>query len=120
MTLIRGILEEIKKELLKGEFSEKELRSMPYDVQFQEFIKKMQRKNKNNNLIKMSELAKVSGVRYSTISWYSQIGILPYFQKGKRLVRRYDVALSIKRLREIRKLKSKGKSIVEIKKHFTK
>lgn len=78
----------------------------------------MQRKTKNNNLIKMSELAQVSGVRYSTIKYYSEIGILPYFQQGKGLVRRYGPAKAIKRLREIRRLKDKKQSIREITKHY--
>ncbi len=73
---------------------------------------------KQDNLIKMHELAKISGFRYSTIKFYSEIGILPYLQQDKRLVRRYDPSQAVKRLQEIRKLKDKGQSIREIKKHY--
>lgn len=37
---------------------------------------------KQREFLKMSELA---GVRYSTIKYYGELGLLPYEQKGKRL-----------------------------------
>jgi len=38
----------------------------------------------------MSELAEVSGVRYDTIKYYSEIEILLFEQASKRLRRYYD------------------------------
>lgn len=73
---------------------------------------------RQNNLIKMHELAEVSNTRYSTIKYYSEIGLLPYLQQDKRLVRRYDPSKAVKRLQAIRRLKEKGQSIKEIKEHF--
>lgn len=73
---------------------------------------------KQDNLIKMHELADLSGFRYSTIKYYSEIGILPYLQHDRRLIRRYDPIKAVKRLEDIKKLRSKGRSILEIKKHF--
>jgi DNA-binding transcriptional MerR regulator len=66
----------------------------------------------------MSELAQVSGVRYSTIKYYSELGILPYFQEETRLARRYDRDEAIRRLKDIQKLKDKRLSIEEIAKHY--
>jgi DNA-binding transcriptional MerR regulator len=37
--------------------------------------------------LKMSELAELTGVRYSTIKYYCELGLLPYEQKGKRLAK---------------------------------
>ena len=73
-----------------------------------------------NNLIKRSELAKISGVRDSTIKFYSEQGLLPYQKKDKQLARRYDQSEAVKRLNEIKKLKDKRLRIDEIKKHFRK
>jgi DNA-binding transcriptional MerR regulator len=75
-------------------------------------------KSDTKNLLKMSELAQVSGVRYSTIKYYSELGILPYQQEETRLVRRYDKDEAIKRLKEIQRLKDKRLSIDEITNHF--
>ncbi len=79
----------------------------------------MEKKNKNY-LIKRSELVKISGVRDSTIKFYSEQGLLSYKKKDKRLARRYDQPETIKRLNEIKKLKDKRLRIDEIKKHFRK
>ena len=68
--------------------------------------------------IKMSELAELNGVRYSTVKYYGELGILPYEQQGKRLVKKYKREVASKRLQEILKLKSEGKTIPEIINHF--
>ena len=84
--------------------------------------KKTQKKTTKNNPIKelltMSELAEVSGVRYATIKYYSQIKILPFEQEGKRLRKYYNQKEAVKRLNEIKKLKDKRLTIKEITKHF--
>jgi len=73
---------------------------------------------KNKELLTTSELAEASGVRYSTIKYYSQIGILPFKQAGKRLRRYYKKKEALKRFNEIQKLKEKRLTIAEIIKHF--
>ena len=40
---------------------------------------------KERELLKMSELAELNGVRYSTVMIYSVLGLLPFVQYGKRL-----------------------------------
>jgi hypothetical protein len=44
---------------------------------------------KQREFLKMSELAELTGVRYSTIIFYARLGLLPFVQKGKRLARYY-------------------------------
>ena len=39
---------------------------------------------KQREFLKMSELAELNGVRYSTIKYYSELGLLPFVQHGTR------------------------------------
>lgn len=80
--------------------------------------KKKTKNNPQKELLTTSELAEASGVRYSTIKYYSEIGILPFEQTSSRLRRRYEPKETIKRLKEIQKLKDKRLTIGEIIKHF--
>lgn len=73
---------------------------------------------KKLDFVKLSELAELCGVRYSTIKYYSEIGVLPFEQKGQRLARYYPVKEAKARLKRILQLKSKHKSIPEIVSHF--
>ncbi len=66
-------------------------------------------------LLKTSELTRILGRRQSTIKYYTEIGILPYWQKDTRLARYYDKNEVIKRLKEIDDLKQKGWDIKQIK-----
>jgi len=75
---------------------------------------------KKDNLLKMSELADITGLRYSTIKFYAELGILPFTQKEKRLARYYPVKEATARLNEIRKLRAEKKSIPDIVNHFIK
>lgn len=65
-------------------------------------------------LIGRSQLAKLSGVRDSTIKHYTEVGILPFVQKEARLARRYNQAEAMTRLQEIQALKTQGLKIAEI------
>ena len=69
---------------------------------------------KTKELLTTSELVKISGVRYSTIKYYSQIGILPFEQADKRLRKYYNKIEALKRLNDIKKLKDKRLTIDEI------
>jgi len=69
---------------------------------------------KQKDFLKMSELAELCGVRYSTIKFYAELGLLPYEQKGKRLAKYYPAKEASQRVKEILHLKEKGKSIGEI------
>ena len=62
----------------------------------------------------MSELAELNGIRYSTVKFYCQLGLLPFEQQGKRLAKYYPVKEASRRIKEILRLKEKGKTVAEI------
>lgn len=66
------------------------------------------------DFLKMSELAELNGVRYSTIKFYSELGLLPFEQKGERLAKYYPAKEASKRLKEILKLRERGQTIPNI------
>ncbi len=68
----------------------------------------------------MSELAELNGVRYSTIKYYSELGLLPYEQQGDRLAKYYPAKEASKRLQDILALRAKGKSVPDIINSFIK
>lgn len=68
--------------------------------------------------VKLSELAELNGVRYSTVKYYSELGLLPYEQMGKRLAKKYNREVASTRLKEILQLKEQGKTIPDIINHF--
>ena len=80
--------------------------------------KKKTKNNPQKELLTPSELAEASGLRYSTIKFYSQIGILPFEQAGERLRRYYKKKEALKRFNKIQRLKDKRLTIEEIIKHF--
>ena len=69
---------------------------------------------KQKDFLKMSELAELCGVRYSTIKFYAELGLLPFEQQGKRLAKYYPAKEASQRLKEILKLRDKGQSIPDI------
>jgi DNA-binding transcriptional MerR regulator len=71
-------------------------------------------------LVKVSELAEINRVRYSTIKFYTELGLLPFEQKGARLAKFYPRVKASERLREILKLRERGKSIAEVIDHLLK
>jgi DNA-binding transcriptional MerR regulator len=69
---------------------------------------------KKRDFLKMSELAELNNVRYSTIKFYAELGLLPFEQQGKRLAKYYPAKEASQRLKEILKLREKGQSIPDI------
>jgi len=69
---------------------------------------------KKREFLKMSELAELNGVRYSTIKFYSELGLLPFEQQGKRLAKYYPAKEASQRLKEILRLRDRGKTIPDI------
>lgn len=69
---------------------------------------------KKKDYFSISEITEESGLRYSTIKYYTELGILPFTQEEFNLMRRYPRKDSLERLKEIAKLKKKGKKIREI------
>jgi prophage maintenance system killer protein len=66
-------------------------------------------------LISRQQLAELAGVRTSTLAYYSDSGLLPFYQAGPKLARRYDQAAAIERLRRIHELQQQGLSLEAIK-----
>ena len=69
---------------------------------------------KKRDFLKMSELAELNNVRYSTIKYYSELGLLPFEQKGERLAKYYPTKEASQRLKEILRLRDKGQTIPDI------
>ena len=69
-------------------------------------------------LIGRAELARSSGVRASTIKYYTEIGLLPFEQAEARLARRYNKTVAMTRLQDIQHLRNQGLSIKDITKRL--
>ena len=67
-----------------------------------------------NSILTIGELAEVSGTRLTTLKYYTELGILPFSQDGKRLTRKYKEEETLKRLEKIKELKGKRLTIKEI------
>jgi len=67
-----------------------------------------------NEVLTIGELAEVSGIRQTTLKYYTELGILPFNQDGKRLTRKYNKEESLERLEKIKELKEKRLTIKEI------
>jgi len=73
---------------------------------------------KKLDYVKLSELAELNGVRYSTVKYYSELGLLPFEQKGQRLAKYYPAKEASQRIKEIIRLRDKKLTIPEIINHF--
>jgi DNA-binding transcriptional MerR regulator len=69
---------------------------------------------KTKEYLKMTELAELNGVRYSTVKYYAELGLLPFEQQGKRLARKYKRDEASTKLQEILRLREQGKSVTDI------
>ena len=67
-----------------------------------------------NKVLTIGELAEVSGVRLTTLKYYTELGILPFNQGGERLTRKYKKEKALERLGKIKELKEKRLTIKEI------
>ena len=65
--------------------------------------------------VTIGELVRLTGVRYSTLKFYTEEGLLPFQQAEENLTRRYRRQTSLQRIQEIRALREAGRSIPEIK-----
>ncbi|WP_127583826.1 MerR family transcriptional regulator [Paenibacillus koleovorans] len=69
-----------------------------------------------SDYVSISELVELSGVRYSTIKYYTEEDMISFEQEDTRLTRRYPRELALKRLEEIRVMKEEeGLTIKQIK-----
>ena len=69
---------------------------------------------KKIDFLKLSELAELCEVRYSTIKFYSELGLLPFEQQGKRLAKYYPAKEASQRVKEILRLRAKRQTIPDI------
>jgi len=76
--------------------------------------------SEKNNVLTIGELAEISGIRQTTLKYYTELGILPFNQDGKRLTRKYEKEGALERLEKIKEMKEKRLTIKEIVDHFNK
>ena len=65
--------------------------------------------------VTIGELVRLTDVRYSTLKFYTEQGMLPCQQAEENLTRRYKREESIRRIQWIKALRQEGKSIQQIK-----
>lgn len=65
--------------------------------------------------VTIGELVRLTDVRYSTLKFYTEQGLLPFEQAEQNLTRRYRREESVERIELLRRLREKGKSVGEIK-----
>ena len=64
--------------------------------------------------VTIGELVRLTDVRYSTLKFYTEQGMLPFQQAEENLTRRYKREESIRRIQWIKALRQEGKSIQQI------
>ena len=79
-----------------------------------------QKINKKDEVLTIGKLAEVSGIRLTTLKYYTELGILPFNQAEKRLTRKYKKGEALERLEKIKELKEKRLTIKEIIDRFNK
>lgn len=65
--------------------------------------------------VTIGELVRLTDVRYSTLKFYTEQGLLPFEQAEQNLTRRYRREESVERIELLRRLREEGKSVEEIK-----
>lgn len=73
-------------------------------------------KIRSSEYVSIGELVQLTGVRYSTLKYYTEDGLLPFEQAEENLTRRYRREESVERIFYIKELRQNGKSIPEIRK----
>ena len=69
---------------------------------------------RTSEYVTIGELARITGIRYSTLKYYTEIGLIHFEQEDARLTRRYLQKKTLQKLEWIKSEKEKGKSIDEI------
>ena len=65
--------------------------------------------------VTIGELVRLTAVRYSTLKFYTEEGMLPFEQAEENLTSRYRRVESLERIAQIRRLREQKKTIPEIK-----
>ena len=61
--------------------------------------------------VTIGELVRLTDVRYSTLKFYTEQGLLPFEQAEQNLTRRYRREESVERIELLRRLREEGKSV---------
>ncbi len=69
----------------------------------------------SSEYVTIGELVRLTNVRYSTLKFYTEEGMLPFEQAEENLTRRYKREQSVLQIQRIKELRQEGKSIPEIK-----
>lgn len=69
----------------------------------------------NSEYVTIGELVRLTNLRYSTLKYYTEEGMLPFEQAEENLTRRYKREQSVVRIQRIKDLRQAGRSISEIK-----
>ena len=69
----------------------------------------------NAEYVTIGELVRLTDVRYSTLKYYTEEGLLSFEQAEENLTRRYKREESMAQMQKIKELRQEGKSIAEIK-----
>ena len=65
--------------------------------------------------VSIGELVRITGVRYSTLKYYTEDGMLPFEQAEENLTRRFPRENAVRQIERIRSFRLQGLSIPEIK-----
>ena len=65
--------------------------------------------------VTIGELVRLTDVRYSTLKFYTEQGLLPFEQAEQNLTRRYRREESVERIELQRRVREEGKTVGEIK-----
>ena len=70
---------------------------------------------KQSEYVTIGELVRLTEIRYSTLKYYTEEGLLPFEQNGENLTRKYRREESLKLIIYIKELRDQKKTIPEIK-----
>ncbi len=65
-------------------------------------------------MVTIGELVRLTGIRYSTIKYYTEEGFVPFEQDEAKLTRRYRRKAAVQRLNEIKDMREAGRTIPQI------
>ncbi|MGI5888398.1 MAG: helix-turn-helix domain-containing protein [Oscillospiraceae bacterium] len=69
----------------------------------------------NSEFVTIGELSRITGVRYSTLKFYTEEGMLKFEQGGEKLTRRYRREESVRAVEEIVAMRKSGMTVPEVK-----
>ena len=64
--------------------------------------------------VTIGELVRLTGIRYSTLKFYTEEGFLPFVQEDTNLTRRYPREKTVERIAYIKELREQKKTIPQI------